>query len=72
MVIVTALLFRWFKAPYWLALSAALAFGIGGLGYHFLHFRNAKAKWCNASLWCPIGTIVNHYTLSFPFQDVYR
>ncbi len=67
MVIASALLLKWFRAPYWLALSAALLFGIGGLAV-IVFISRRKGSMVQCITWCPIGTIVNYYKYVSPFR----
>jgi len=57
-IVLAALLLRWFGASLWLASSMALLFGIIGIAIMIIYSRKKK-KMVHCVMYCPVGTVVN-------------
>jgi len=68
-VILSALLLRWFKVPAYITTPIALVFGGTGLAI-MLILSSRRGKMVHCLAWCPVGTVVNYARFINPFRMV--
>jgi ferredoxin-type protein NapH len=67
LVILLALVLRWFQVPLLITTIIAITFGIAGVGV-MVFFSRKRKKMVHCTLFCPIGTVVNLLKYVNPFR----
>ena len=67
LIIIAAIVLRWFRVPVLYATLIATAFGIAGIGI-ILFISRRQGRMIHCLTWCPIGTVVNYGRYVNPFR----
>ena len=67
LVILMALILRWFNVPVLATTLIAAAFGIAGIAV-MIFFSARSKKMIHCTLYCPVGTVVNVFKFVNPFR----